>query len=77
MLSAAGEMDIEQVAEERPDELARLHVNPLVGLQPHQARWLAFHAKIDPEARAGVVDALDRLYAPSSTSTRCSWRSTP
>jgi succinyl-CoA synthetase beta subunit len=62
MLSAAGGMDIEQVAAERPDELARLHVDPLVGFQPHQARWLAFHARIDAEARTGVVDVLDRLY---------------
>ena len=62
MLSAAGGMDIEQVAAERPDELARLHVDPLVGFQPHQARWLTFHARIDAGARAGVVDVLDRLY---------------
>jgi succinyl-CoA synthetase beta subunit len=62
MLSAAGGMDIEQVAAERPDELARLHVDPLVGFQPHQARWLTFHARIDAEARTGVVDVLDRLY---------------
>ena len=62
MLSAAGGMDIEQVAAERPDELARLHVDPLVGFQPHQARWLAFHAKIDPGAMRGVADVLDRLY---------------
>src|SRR6185503_11626123 len=34
MLSAAGGMDIEQVAAERPDELARLHIDPLVGYQP-------------------------------------------
>jgi succinyl-CoA synthetase beta subunit len=62
MLSAAGGMDIEQVAAERPDELARLHIDPLIGFQPHHARWLAFHAKIDPEAMKGVIDVLDRLY---------------
>ena len=77
MLSAAGGMDIEQVAAERPDELARLHVDPLVGFQPHHARWLAFHARIDAEARCGAWSTCSTAStAPSSTSTRCSWRST-
>jgi succinyl-CoA synthetase beta subunit len=62
MLSAAGGMDIEQVAAERPGELARLHVDPLVGFLPHHARWLVYHAGIDPEAMPGVIDALDHLY---------------
>jgi succinyl-CoA synthetase beta subunit len=62
MLSAAGGMDIEQVAAERPDELARLHIDPLVGFQPHHARWLVYHAGIDPEAGNGVIGVLDRLY---------------
>jgi succinyl-CoA synthetase beta subunit len=62
MLSAAGGMDIEQVAAERPDELARVHIDPLVGFQPHHARWLVYHAGIDPEAGNGVIGVLDRLY---------------
>ena len=62
MLSAAGGMDIEQVAAERPDELARLHIDPLVGFQPHHARWLVYHAGIDPDAGNGVIAVLDRLY---------------
>jgi succinyl-CoA synthetase beta subunit len=62
MLSAAGGMDIEQVAAERPDELARLHIDPLVGFQPFHGRWLVTHAKIDPDAQKGVLDILARMY---------------
>jgi len=62
MLSAAGGMDIEEVASERPGELARLHIDPLVGFQPHHGRWLVYHAGIDPPAMKGVLDVLERLY---------------
>jgi succinyl-CoA synthetase beta subunit len=63
MLSAKGGVDIEEVAETDPDALARLHVDPLIGFQPHQARWLAYHAGIDAEAIRGVTDILGKLYA--------------
>ncbi len=62
MLSAVGGMDIEEVARTQPEALARTHVDPLVGFQPHHARWLAYHAGIDPEAVRGTVDVLERLY---------------
>jgi succinyl-CoA synthetase beta subunit len=63
MLSAVGGVDVEEVAATRPEALARLHVDPLTGFQPHHARWLAYHAGIDPDAIRGVGDVLDRLYA--------------
>ena len=63
MLSAAGGIDIEEVAANRPDELARLHVDPLTGFQAHHARWLAYTAKIDDAAIKGMVDILQKLYA--------------
>ena len=62
----------------RPDALARLHVDPLVGFQPYQARWLCFTAGID---RPGRAEAGDRASSGGSTTrssapTRCSARST-
>ena len=62
MLSAVGGVDIEEVAANQPDKLARLHVDPLIGLQAHDARWLTFQAGIDPEAMNGVVSILGQLY---------------
>jgi succinyl-CoA synthetase beta subunit len=50
MLTTEGGVDIEEVAERSPDALARLHVDPLVGFQPFQARWLCFTAGVgDPD----------------------------
>ncbi|MCU0306428.1 MAG: ADP-forming succinate--CoA ligase subunit beta [Thermoleophilia bacterium] len=62
MLSAMGGMDIEAVAVDNPEALARLHVDPLTGFQAHHARWLAYHAGIDTPAIKGVVDVLQKLY---------------
>ncbi len=62
MLSAMGGIDIESVAEEHPEKLARLHIDPLTGLQPHHARRLVYEAGIDEGAQKGVVDILLKLY---------------
>ena len=40
--SAAGGMEIEEVAAARPEAIHRAHVDPTCGLQPFQARALAF-----------------------------------
>src|SRR5436305_9253071 len=47
MLTKEGGVEIEQVAEENPDALSRLHVDPLEGFQPYQARRLIYGAGID------------------------------
>ena len=40
--SGAGGMEIEEIAHEKPDTLLQIEVEPAVGLQPFQARELAF-----------------------------------
>jgi len=40
--SAEGGVEIEQVAEERPEAILKEPIHPLLGLQPHQARRIAF-----------------------------------
>ena len=62
MLSAMGGVDIESVAEEHPDKLARLHIDPLSGFHPHHARRLCYDAGIDDGAMKGVVGILGKLY---------------
>src|SRR5438105_2073348 len=47
MLTTQGGVEIEQVAEENPDALARLHVDALEGFQPYQGRRLIYGARID------------------------------
>ena len=40
--SAAGGMDIEEVAQRTPEKILSVTIHPAAGLQPHQARELAF-----------------------------------
>ena len=56
MLTKEGGIEIEQVAAENPDALARLHVDPLEGFQPYQARRLIYGAGIEKLYRC-FVDA--------------------
>jgi succinyl-CoA synthetase beta subunit len=49
MFTKEGGIDIEEVADERPEALARLHVDPLEGFQPYQARRLIYGAGIEDE----------------------------
>lgn len=62
MLSAKGGIDIEQVAEEDPGAIAKLHIDPIDGLGIEDATSLVAEAGIDKDARAGVVDVLIKLY---------------
>jgi succinyl-CoA synthetase beta subunit len=51
-----GGIDIEEVAAERPEALARLHVDPLEGFQPYQARRLLYEAGIDDAEEQGAIE---------------------
>lgn len=62
MVSAKGGVEIEQVAEEDPEAVARLHVNPLAGLSREEARDLVARAGLDDEAREGAAEILLQLY---------------
>ena len=62
MLSTKGGMDIEAVADEDPDAIARLHVDPLLGFQDFHGRRLAFEAKVDEDVVRPVGAMLSKLY---------------
>jgi succinyl-CoA synthetase beta subunit len=62
MLSTKGGMDIEQVAEEDPDAIAHLHVDPLLGFQEFHGRRLAFEAGVDADVVRPVGAMLAKLY---------------
>jgi succinyl-CoA synthetase beta subunit len=63
MLTTEGGVDIEEVAARSPDALARLHVDPLVGFQAFQARWLCFAAGVDdPDEQKQVIGLVQKLY---------------
>jgi succinyl-CoA synthetase beta subunit len=62
MLSTKGGMDIEQVADEDPTAIARLHVDPLLGFQDFHGRRLAFEAGVDADVVRPVGAMLAKLY---------------
>ena len=63
MLTTEGGIEIEQVAEENPDALARLHVDPFEGFQPYQARRLIYGAGIeDPNEQKQILGLIENLY---------------
>ncbi len=62
MLSARGGVDIEAVATEDPDAIARLHVDPVDGLTEERCREWVSAAKLNPTAEDGVVEILLELY---------------
>ena len=60
--SAAGGMDIEDVAASEPERILRERVDPGTGLVPFQARKLAFGMGLDAAAAARFVPLLASLY---------------
>ncbi len=62
MLSTKGGMDIEAVADEDPEAIARLHVDPLLGYQDFHGRRLAYQAGVDADVVRPVGAMLAKLY---------------
>jgi succinyl-CoA synthetase beta subunit len=63
MFTIQGGVEIEQVAEENPDALVRLHVDPLEGFQPWQARKLIYDGGVtDPGEQKQLLEIIGSLY---------------
>jgi succinyl-CoA synthetase beta subunit len=62
MVSTEGGVDIEEVAEETPDAIAREHVDPAFGLHPYQARKVVYEAGVDADVALDVASILSTLY---------------
>ena len=62
MLSAQGGVDIEGVAAEDPDAIAKVWVDPVEGLTEEQAKAWVAAAKLNPRATDGTVAILRKLY---------------
>ncbi|MDH3471924.1 MAG: ADP-forming succinate--CoA ligase subunit beta [Acidimicrobiia bacterium] len=62
IVSAKGGMDIEAVAAESPDEVVRLHIDPLMGLTDWQARRLVYDAHLDVAVARPLASTFQKLY---------------
>jgi len=62
MASAAGGMEIEQVAAENPDAILKEHIDPGMGLEAFQARKIAFKLGLRPQQINEAVKFMTGLY---------------
>src|SRR3954452_14104756 len=63
MFTTQGGVEIEQVAEENPDALVRLHIDPLEGFQPWVARRLVYAGGVeDPPQQKQIAAIVEKLY---------------
>jgi succinyl-CoA synthetase beta subunit len=69
--SAAGGMDIEEVAAHTPEKIIRVNIHPAAGLQPSEARVLAFGLGLkgkQVEEFSAIANALYKLYLEKDAS---------
>jgi len=62
MASTEGGMDIEEVAANTPERIIKEWIDPRVGLQPFQARKLAFALGLEGDAHKEMVKFINALY---------------
>ncbi|MFP7707242.1 ADP-forming succinate--CoA ligase subunit beta [Trueperella sp. LYQ141] len=62
MCSKEGGMEIEQLAVERPEALARIPINPITGIDAHTAEHIAQAAGFDAECGEKVAEAIVKLW---------------
>jgi succinyl-CoA synthetase beta subunit len=62
MASAAGGMDIEEVAAKTPEKIVRVHIDPGVGIVPFEARQIGFGIGLDASQVNKFVKLATSLY---------------
>ncbi|CAN5742947.1 ADP-forming succinate--CoA ligase subunit beta [soil metagenome] len=62
LFSTEGGVDIEQVADENPEAIVKIYVDPLVGLLPYQVREVIFSSGLEGDAAKGVGKVIQNLY---------------
>ena len=61
MASAAGGMDIEEVAAKTPEKIFTVHLHPAAGLQPYQTRRIGFGLGLDSAQQKELHQILTKL----------------
>jgi succinyl-CoA synthetase beta subunit len=62
MVSTEGGVDIEQVAEEQPEAIAREHVDPAFGMHPFESRKAVYDAGVEQQFARDVSGILSTLF---------------
>lgn len=62
MASTEGGVEIEKVAEEHPEKIIKVHVEPGFGVQPYQLRYIAFNLGLEGEQFKNCMKFVEALY---------------
>ncbi|WP_321323754.1 ADP-forming succinate--CoA ligase subunit beta [Thiomicrorhabdus sp.] len=62
VISAAGGMDIEAVAEQSPEKILSVHIDPTVGVMPYQCREVGFALGLTGDAFKQIGQLMTRFY---------------
>lgn len=62
MVSSEGGVDIEEVADTKPEAIKKLTIDPRYGLLPHEAYWLAVALYDDPALVKQAAKIIGQLY---------------
>ncbi|KPK95487.1 MAG: succinyl-CoA synthetase subunit beta [Anaerolineae bacterium SM23_ 63] len=68
MASAEGGVDIEEVARTHPDKIVRTYIDPLLGFQDHQARYLAVAIELARDHWRDFINIACGLYRAYTSS---------
>lgn len=63
MASAAGGIEIEEVAAKTPEKIVKIAIDPLLGILPFQAREVAYKVYSEPKIASQVTDIVRQLYS--------------
>jgi succinyl-CoA synthetase beta subunit len=78
MASAAGGMDIEQVAAETPEKIIKVHIDPMIGLRSYQSTYVASEMGLRTSAWREfhkLADGLYQAFQAVDASLAFRWRS--
>jgi succinyl-CoA synthetase beta subunit len=62
MVSTEGGMEIEAVAEHSPEKILKIHIDPMLGIQPYQAREAALFLGLEGDQFKNGVKFITALY---------------
>ncbi|QKI89360.1 ADP-forming succinate--CoA ligase subunit beta [Thiomicrorhabdus xiamenensis] len=62
VISAAGGMDIEEVAETSPEKIFTVHIDPTVGVMPYQCREVGFALGLTGDAFKQLGQLMNKFY---------------
>lgn len=62
IISAAGGMDIEEVAEQSPEKILTVHIDPTVGVMPYQCREVGFALGLTSTAFKQIGQLMQKFY---------------